>query len=280
VPRAAPRALPRRAGRRGTLPPAALAALGRPPTAHSTAPEHLCSRDGCQRTCIPPLTSALRPPPRGAQVALGWVPCRAMFAFVFRRISAPPSGDSSGGLEAFLYMWRPSPSLSSPDLPRPSLASLLFLLVVSDAPMWCNATQMHLSPSCARMQQHQHAHARVRRFSEMLEALFLQLQTVLLQTTRLQLRALAAEGAAAAESAVDEAWAALPGADAWPLSPHARRLRALMWISLAVSALDVLLLVAPPPPPPAPPSVQYKPDAHLPPPRADWTHVSHQPPKR
>ena len=145
VPRAAPRALPRRAGRRGTLPPAALAALGRPPTAHPdpppysartfllsrrlqrpnlcalatvTAPEPLCPRDVCQRTCIPPLTSALHPPPGGAQVALGWVPCRAMFAFVFRRISAPPSGDSSGGLEAFLYMCPPPPP-PPPPFPPP-----------------------------------------------------------------------------------------------------------------------------------------------------------------
>ncbi|KAJ1483617.1 hypothetical protein T484DRAFT_2573562 [Baffinella frigidus] len=116
-------------------------------------------------------------------VILSWVACHAAFSFVYSRISAPPSGDSKGGLEAFLFM-----------------------------------------------------------FSETLEMVAIQLQTILQQTTRLELRLISSTITSGVVSQVDSAWDAIPLLDAWPLRDYARHLKASMWISVAISALDLLLL--------------------------------------
>jgi len=113
---------------------------------------------------------------------LNLVALYAAFQFVHSRLNSRPSGDSSGGIEAFLYM-----------------------------------------------------------VSETLELLAGWLQTMLLHTTRLEIRLLWKMFKGSVERAVEDCYGDLRLAALWPLSLLGQRVKALLWISVGCSVLDVLL---------------------------------------
>jgi hypothetical protein len=104
------------------------------------------------------------------------------FTFVHSRLSRKPSGDSQGGIEAFLYM-----------------------------------------------------------VSETLELLAGWLHNILMHTTRLELRVLWKMFKANVERAVEDCYQDLRLGDMYPLSLMGRKVKALLWISVGCSVLDVLL---------------------------------------